>query len=46
MKTSTRKPKAKTKVSPFIKRAERAFKRAAKQVTADYQAKNLSPAVW
>lgn len=46
MKTLVRKSKTKVKVSPFIKRAERAFKRVAKQVEVDYRAKNLAPAVW
>jgi len=46
MKTLVRKPRAKVKVSPFVKRAERAFKRVAKQVEVDYRAKNLAPAVW
>jgi len=46
MKTIVRKSRAKAKVSPFIKRAERAFERVAKQVTVDYQAKKLVPATW
>lgn len=41
-----RKTKPKTKVAPFLKRAERAFKRVAKQVEVEYRAKNLTPAVW
>jgi hypothetical protein len=41
-----KKPLANTKVAPFVKRAERAFKRVAKQVEMDYRAKNLTPAVW
>jgi hypothetical protein len=46
MKTLLRKSGAKSKVAPFIQRAERAFKRVAKQVEAEYRAKGIAPAVW